>query len=166
MKSTVLSQLIKFSCFFCFPDTENIWWLADHEMCNNAMKQKIVSCFLDISDIITQVDYCSSECTTKYKIIHYTCRVYCTEIYLIFVDLFFMSQMVLYFLHSTAVLLIKFIAHASPVTEKTTIKNAVPGYATRDGHMTWSRNCHITNVPDCSKLQNKNIIKNKKYVTI
>ena len=59
------------------------------------------------------------------------------------------------------------IAHASRVERKTTIKNAVPGYATRDGHMTWSRDGHMTKVPDCSKLKNKNIIKNKKkYVAI
>ena len=51
------------------------------------------------------------------------------------------------------------IAHASRVDRKTTIKNALPGYATRDGHMTWSRDGHMTKVPDCSKLKNKNIIK-------
>ena len=51
------------------------------------------------------------------------------------------------------------IAHASRVDRKTTIKNAVPGYATRDGHMTWSRDGHMTKVPDCSKLKNKNMIK-------
>ena len=53
------------------------------------------------------------------------------------------------------------IAHASRVDRKTTIKNAVPGYATQDGHMTWSRDGRMTKVPDCSKLKNKNIIKNK-----
>ena len=56
------------------------------------------------------------------------------------------------------------ITHASRVDRKTTIKNAVPGYATRDGHMTWSRDGHMTKVPDCSKLKNKNIIKNNKEI--
>ena len=51
------------------------------------------------------------------------------------------------------------IAHASRVDRKTTTKNAIPGYATRDGHMTWSRDGHMTKVPDCSKIKNKNIIK-------
>ena len=54
------------------------------------------------------------------------------------------------------------IAHAFRVDRKTTIKNAVPRYATRDGHMTWSRDGLMTKVPDCSKLKNKNIIKKKK----
>ena len=46
------------------------------------------------------------------------------------------------------------IAHASGVDRKTTIKNAVPGEATRDGHM--------TTVPDCSKLKKVYITKNEK----
>ena len=56
------------------------------------------------------------------------------------------------------------IAHASRVDRKTTIKNAVPGCATRDGHMTWSQDSHMTTFPDCSKIKNKNIIKNKKEI--
>ena len=56
------------------------------------------------------------------------------------------------------------IDHASQVDRKTTIKIAVLGYATRDGHMTWSRDGHMTKVPDCSKLKNNNIIKDKKQI--
>ena len=71
------------------------------------------------------------------------------------------------FLYCVKQLLLDIIAHASRVDRKTTIKNAVPGYANRDGHMTWSRDGHMTKVPDCSKSKNKNIIKNKKkYVAI
>ena len=56
----------------------------------------------------------------------------------------------------------EYYTHAPRVDRKTTIKNAIPGYATRDGHMTWSRDGHMTKVPDCSKLKNKNTMKNKK----
>ena len=35
------------------------------------------------------------------------------------------------------------IAHASQFELETTIKNAIPGYATRDSHMTWPRDGHM-----------------------
>ena len=51
-----------------------------------------------------------------------------------------------------------------PELTKKTITNVIPGYATRDSHMTWSQDGHMNKITDCSKLKDENII--NRYVAM